>query len=170
MSAQQLKYEDEVSSNMSLPFLSWPFLETRHTFIEGYPIFAGNVRTALRNSAISKVATHYELNKPGTTPSQVRSIVKQLLDQQRYILPYAQAPTPRAATSANPDATLAGPRQADPTSVTPDNTSPNPQDTSTNQHDNAGAKNMQKPSNAPKVNKVCVVLYLTARYLNQTAF
>ncbi|KAJ7789249.1 hypothetical protein B0H14DRAFT_2718827 [Mycena olivaceomarginata] len=118
-------------------------------------IFArgGNVRTALRNSAISKVATHYELNKPGTTPSQVRSIVKQLLDQQRYILPYAQAPTPRAATSANPDATLAGPRQADPTSVTPENTSPNPQDTSTNPQDNAGAKNMQKPTNAAKVNK-----------------
>ncbi|KAJ7821263.1 hypothetical protein B0H14DRAFT_2831731 [Mycena olivaceomarginata] len=113
----------------------------------------GNVRTALRNSAISKVATHYELNKPGTTPSQVRSIVKQLLDQQRYILPYAQAPTPRAATSANPDATLAGPRQADPTSVTPENTSPNPQDTSTNPQDNAGAKNMQKPTNAAKVNK-----------------
>ncbi|KAJ6459577.1 hypothetical protein C8R45DRAFT_1221320 [Mycena sanguinolenta] len=59
----------------------------------------GNMRTGLRNSAISKVATHYELNKPGTTPSQVRSIVKQLLDQQRYILPYAPTPAPRAGTS-----------------------------------------------------------------------
>ncbi|KAF7343825.1 hypothetical protein MSAN_01963700 [Mycena sanguinolenta] len=59
----------------------------------------GNVRTGLRNSAISKVATHYELNKPGTSPAQVRSIVKQLLDQQRYIFPYAPTPTQRAGTS-----------------------------------------------------------------------
>ncbi|KAF7353180.1 hypothetical protein MSAN_01505600 [Mycena sanguinolenta] len=60
-----------------------------------------NMRSGLRTSAISKVATHYELNKPGTTPSQVRSIVRQLLDQQRYIFPYAPTPTPRAGTSAD---------------------------------------------------------------------
>jgi hypothetical protein len=107
-----------------------------------------NVRTAIRNSAISKVATHYELNKPGTTPSQVRSIVKQLLDQQRYILPYVPAPTPRAETSAKSDAASADAAPADTTSVMPDDTSPNPQD-------NAGAKNAQKPTNVPKVTKVC---------------
>ncbi|KAJ7868363.1 hypothetical protein B0H14DRAFT_3585195, partial [Mycena olivaceomarginata] len=49
----------------------------------------GNVRNDLRNAAISKVATLYELNKAGITPSQIRSIVKQLFTDQRYILPYA---------------------------------------------------------------------------------
>ncbi|KAF7336357.1 hypothetical protein MVEN_02184200 [Mycena venus] len=106
----------------------------------------GNVRTALRNSAISKVATHYELNKPGITPSQVRFIVKQLLDQQRYILPYAPAPAPRSATSIDPDAALADATSAVTNSVTPDDTSPNPQDS-------AGTKNAQKPANVPKIIK-----------------
>ncbi|KAJ7892130.1 hypothetical protein B0H14DRAFT_3854913 [Mycena olivaceomarginata] len=49
----------------------------------------GNVRNDLRNAAISKVATLYELNKAGITSSQIRSIVKQLFNDQRYILPYA---------------------------------------------------------------------------------
>ncbi|KAJ7606272.1 hypothetical protein DFH06DRAFT_1486910 [Mycena polygramma] len=60
--------------------------------------------TALRKAATSTVATHYELNKTGTTPSQVRSIVKQLLKEQRYILPYAATPPRNANTVDNADA------------------------------------------------------------------
>ncbi|KAJ7658779.1 hypothetical protein DFH06DRAFT_443181 [Mycena polygramma] len=63
----------------------------------------GNLKTALRNGATSKVATHYELNK-NTTPSQIRSMVKQLLHEQRYILPYAAAPARSTATPDNVDA------------------------------------------------------------------
>ncbi|KAJ7189877.1 hypothetical protein GGX14DRAFT_580309 [Mycena pura] len=65
---------------------------------------SGNLKTALRNGATSKVATHYEFNKPGTTPSQIRSIVKQLLHEQRYILPYAAAPARSANAPDNTDA------------------------------------------------------------------
>ncbi|KAJ7731727.1 hypothetical protein B0H16DRAFT_199164 [Mycena metata] len=50
-----------------------------------------NVRTMLRSSALSKVATHYELTKPGNTASRVRALVKQLLADQQFILPYAPA-------------------------------------------------------------------------------
>ncbi|KAJ7601792.1 hypothetical protein DFH06DRAFT_1401021 [Mycena polygramma] len=64
----------------------------------------GNLKTALRKAATSTVATHYELNKTGTTPSQVRSIVKQLLKEQRYILPYAATPPRNANTVDNADA------------------------------------------------------------------
>ncbi|KAJ7835275.1 hypothetical protein B0H14DRAFT_3707144 [Mycena olivaceomarginata] len=53
----------------------------------------GNVRSDLRKGAVSKVATLYELNKPGITPSQIRQIVKQLIEDQHYIFPYA-APAP----------------------------------------------------------------------------
>ncbi|KAJ6523172.1 hypothetical protein B0H19DRAFT_1277038 [Mycena capillaripes] len=89
----------------------------------------GNLRSALRNSAISKVATHYELNKPGTTPQQVRAIVKQLLSEQRYIFPYAAAPDPRAATSTNTNAAAADGSPSVATSVVPDHASTtNPQD------------------------------------------
>ncbi|KAJ7116294.1 hypothetical protein C8R44DRAFT_879677 [Mycena epipterygia] len=52
------------------------------------PIVRGVVND-LRNGAISKVTTLYELNKAGITSSQIRSIVKQLFTDQRYILPYA---------------------------------------------------------------------------------
>ncbi|KAJ6611348.1 hypothetical protein B0H10DRAFT_2224120 [Mycena sp. CBHHK59/15] len=52
----------------------------------------GNVRTTIRTSAISKVATHYELNKPGITQSQIRSIVKQLMKKQQYIMLYGPPP------------------------------------------------------------------------------
>ncbi|KAJ6553378.1 hypothetical protein B0H19DRAFT_1072830 [Mycena capillaripes] len=83
----------------------------------------GNLRSALRNSAISKVATHYELNKPGTTPQQVRAIVKQLLSEQRYIFPYAAAPDPRAATSTNTNAAAADGSPSVATSVVPDHAS-----------------------------------------------
>ncbi|KAJ7896208.1 hypothetical protein B0H13DRAFT_2338538 [Mycena leptocephala] len=63
----------------------------------------GNVRNDLRNAATSKVATLYELNKAGITPSQIKSIVKQLFADQRYILPYAaesSAPVIDAAADA----------------------------------------------------------------------
>ncbi|KAJ6449865.1 hypothetical protein C8R45DRAFT_1114423 [Mycena sanguinolenta] len=54
----------------------------------------GNLRTGLRNSAMSKVATHYGLNKPGISPSHIRSIVKQLKENQRFIFPYSAPPIP----------------------------------------------------------------------------
>ncbi|KAF7378483.1 hypothetical protein MSAN_00275700 [Mycena sanguinolenta] len=53
------------------------------------------------NTATGEIHVMCQLNKPGTTPSQVRSIVRQLLDQQRYIFPYSPTPTPRAGTSAD---------------------------------------------------------------------
>ncbi|KAJ7021825.1 hypothetical protein C8F04DRAFT_1139779 [Mycena alexandri] len=59
----------------------------------------GNLRTVLRNSAMSKVATHYGLNKPGISPSQIRSIVKQLKENQRFIFPYSAAPVVRPESS-----------------------------------------------------------------------
>ncbi|KAJ7358288.1 hypothetical protein DFH08DRAFT_802122 [Mycena albidolilacea] len=53
---------------------------------------SGNTRNGLRNAAISKVATHYELNKAGITPSEVRGIVKQLMANQCFIFAYAVTP------------------------------------------------------------------------------
>jgi hypothetical protein len=59
-------------------------------------------RSTLRTIAASKVAGYYELNKPGITPSQIRAIVKQLLDNQQFILPYSEtAPHTAAATEAS---------------------------------------------------------------------
>ncbi|KAJ7831508.1 hypothetical protein B0H14DRAFT_3713338 [Mycena olivaceomarginata] len=57
-----------------------------------------NFRSTIRTIAASKVAGCYELNKPGITPSQIRAIVKQLIDNQRFILPYGDT-TPRAAAA-----------------------------------------------------------------------
>ncbi|KAJ7488642.1 hypothetical protein B0H11DRAFT_2405610 [Mycena galericulata] len=65
---------------------------------------------------LSKVATHYELNKPGVTPSQIRSVVKQLLFNQCFILPHAATPIPRADDASSP-ATVANPA-IDPATVT----------------------------------------------------
>ncbi|KAJ6610979.1 hypothetical protein B0H10DRAFT_2289847 [Mycena sp. CBHHK59/15] len=67
-----------------------------------------NLRTALRSSALSKVATHYELNKPGMTPSQIRSIVKQLFQDQCFIFPYGTSvPRPKEAPAVADDALAA---------------------------------------------------------------
>ncbi|KAJ7041312.1 hypothetical protein C8F04DRAFT_1253007 [Mycena alexandri] len=54
-----------------------------------------NLRSHLRASAISKVATLYGLNVPGITSSEIRAIIKQLMADQRYILPYAPPSVPR---------------------------------------------------------------------------
>ncbi|KAJ6626195.1 hypothetical protein B0H10DRAFT_2429994 [Mycena sp. CBHHK59/15] len=66
----------------------------------------GNVRTDIRKSAISKVAAHYELNKAGTTPSQVRAIVKLLMKEQHYIFPYKpqELRPPNDVTTVTPNA------------------------------------------------------------------
>ncbi|KAJ7865471.1 hypothetical protein B0H14DRAFT_3599385 [Mycena olivaceomarginata] len=80
------------------------------------PIFCtrgGNVRSGLRKGAISKVATHYELNKPGITPSHIRQIVQQLLRNQRYIFPYAgPAPLHTAEPAEDSGTATAGPKAA----------------------------------------------------------
>ncbi|KAJ7871066.1 hypothetical protein B0H13DRAFT_2350135 [Mycena leptocephala] len=60
-----------------------------------------NVRNHLRNAATSKVATLYELNKAGITSSQIKSIVKQLFADQRYILPYAAESSAPVIDAAN---------------------------------------------------------------------
>jgi hypothetical protein len=57
-------------------------------------------RSTLRTIAASKVAGYYELNKPGITPSQIRAIVKQLIDNQQFILPYGET-APRTAAAAD---------------------------------------------------------------------
>ncbi|KAJ7190494.1 hypothetical protein GGX14DRAFT_579765 [Mycena pura] len=66
-----------------------------------------NLRTALRTSAISKIATYYRLNMVGITPSQVRALVKLLQEDQRYIFPYAppRAPGAAALDGESPDVT-----------------------------------------------------------------
>ncbi|KAJ7438608.1 hypothetical protein FB451DRAFT_1570207 [Mycena latifolia] len=63
----------------------------------------GNLRLALRRCTLSKIATHYELNKPGTTSSQIRAIIKQLMADQRYIFAYVLLPTPRPNATADGD-------------------------------------------------------------------
>jgi hypothetical protein len=45
-------------------------------------------RNEIKNAVISKVAVHYELQKDGITPSQVRFKVKRLLNNQQYIFAY----------------------------------------------------------------------------------
>ncbi|KAF8201927.1 hypothetical protein K438DRAFT_2103329 [Mycena galopus ATCC 62051] len=51
-------------------------------------------------TAISKVATHYELNKAGVTPSHVKAIVKLLLAHNSFIFPYTAPPAATAQDSA----------------------------------------------------------------------
>ncbi|KAJ7339145.1 hypothetical protein DFH08DRAFT_1013982 [Mycena albidolilacea] len=67
----------------------------------------GNLRNTLRVIATSKVATHYGFNAPGITPSQIRSIVKQLKENQQFILPYASAPVLLRAESQSDGALAA---------------------------------------------------------------
>ncbi|KAJ7863638.1 hypothetical protein B0H14DRAFT_2574814 [Mycena olivaceomarginata] len=74
-----------------------------------------NFRSTIRTITASKVAGCYELNKPGITPSQIRAIVKQLIDNQRFILPYGDT-TPRAAAADE----AAGMTPADGTATTKD--------------------------------------------------
>ncbi|KAJ7847288.1 hypothetical protein B0H13DRAFT_1907365 [Mycena leptocephala] len=61
----------------------------------------GNIRNNLRNAATSKVATLYELNKASITSSQIKSIVKQLFADQRYILPYTAESSAPVIDTAN---------------------------------------------------------------------
>ncbi|KAJ7775248.1 hypothetical protein B0H14DRAFT_3588302 [Mycena olivaceomarginata] len=76
----------------------------------------GNVRSDLRKGAVSKVATLYELNKPGITPSQIRQIVKQLIEDQHYIFPYQSEPA-----GGNGSETGTAPQPADHPGSTLDN-------------------------------------------------
>ncbi|KAJ7841519.1 hypothetical protein B0H14DRAFT_3869168 [Mycena olivaceomarginata] len=62
-------------------------------------------RSTLRTIAASKVAGYYELNKPGITPSQIRAIVKQLIDNQQFILPYGETAPCTAAAADSSSAT-----------------------------------------------------------------
>ncbi|KAJ7736808.1 hypothetical protein B0H16DRAFT_1500378 [Mycena metata] len=66
---------------------------------------SSNFRTNLRTSALSKVATLYELNKPGAKAAEIRAIVKQLLQDQRYILPYAPSAVSRPVVAQDGEST-----------------------------------------------------------------
>ncbi|KAJ7136422.1 hypothetical protein C8R43DRAFT_1132568 [Mycena crocata] len=62
---------------------------------------APTLRNNIRNSSLQKVAAYYELNAPGLKPHEVRSKVKALEKDQKFIYPYnADHPFPTAPAPA----------------------------------------------------------------------